>query len=96
MAYQIQYGKPSVKERLAIIQNSKKIKIITWAIVGVIILSLGLMGRLGLFDFMIPGDREVTKSAFRAMLDDVKQGESVKSAIAAFCEEILVSAENNH
>lgn len=93
MAYQIQYGKPSKKERLACIQNPKKLKIGLYITVFLILLSIGLLGRLGKLDFLIPGDKQITKEAFHAMVEEVREGESVKEAITAFCEEILAGAE---
>ena len=93
MGYHIQYGKMTRIERLASRQISKKT--ITFKIgvaLGVLAIAI-LLGQLGFLDFLIPGDKEVTKDAFYTMLDDVREGENVRVAIVAFCEDILDNAD---
>ena len=92
MAYQIQYGKASPQERIAIMRYSKKTMRLKWVVAVVAIFATTLLARFGLLDFLIPGDREVTRNAFNTMVDDVQNGESVRTALTAFCEEILVNS----
>jgi hypothetical protein len=93
MAYQIQYGKSTIKERIAKIRSLKNLEIYKWAIIGTAMMTIFLLGHFGALDFLIPGDREVTKEAFNTMVEDVREGESVSEAITAFCEEIFAGAE---
>lgn len=93
MGYRIQYGKITRMERVASPQASKKAAVVkTVIVVGVLVIA-AFLGRLGFLDFLIPGDKEVTKEAFHAMLEDVREGEDVKTAITAFCAEILENAD---
>ena len=92
MAYQIQYGKPSKKEKAANGQRSRKIRRIKHISIVACLLTLVLLGRIGALDFLIPGDKAVTQSAFHAMVDNLKQGNSIKSAVTVFCEEIIAGA----
>ena len=93
MAYQIQYGKSTMKERIAILRSSKNIKLYKWSIIIAAVLIFSLLGHFGVLDFLIPGDHEVTKEAFNTLVEDVRDGERVSTAITAFCEEILSGAE---
>ncbi len=40
-------------------------------------------------DFLIPGDPEITQSAMRDFIADIRDGEAVGSAFTAFCKEII-------
>lgn len=93
MAYQIQYGKSTMKERIGKLRTIKNIEIYKWAIIGTAVLTIFLLGHFGALDFLIPGDRDVTKEAFNTMVEDVREGERVSEAITAFCEEIFAGAE---
>ena len=44
-----------------------------------------------IIEFLIPGDPEVTKSAFGNMLEQIRQGDGVTEAFSSFCREILLS-----
>jgi hypothetical protein len=94
MAYHIQYGKPGKIERFERLQKSSRYKIAKYVIIGMAILSLALLRRAGKLDFLIPGDKQITRDAFQTMVEDVKSGENIKSVVTAFCEEILTSDQN--
>ena len=93
MAYYIQYGKITTKERIARLRSSQTFKLYNWIFVGILAVTISLLGRLGALDFLIPGDREITKAAFQTMVEDVREGERVSDALTAFCEEILAGAD---
>lgn len=94
MGYRIQYGQTVVKESIYETTPKKKSAIpIKWIAAGCILLVLTLLGRSGRLDFLIPGDKEITKQAFSSMIDEVREGEDIKTAITAFCVEILNGAE---
>ena len=50
-------------------------------------------GAQKLREFLIPGDPEVTMLAAEELVQDLHSGEAVSDAVAAFCREILESAE---
>ena len=93
MAYHIRYGKTTVKERIACLRSSENFKLYNWIFVGILTVAISLLGRFGALDFLIPGDREITKAAFQTMVEDVREGEHVSDALTAFCEEILAGAD---
>ena len=45
--------------------------------------------RIRILQFFIPGDTKVTTSAFSQMISDLKNGDSLKSAVSAFCETVI-------
>ena len=92
MGYNIQYGTTSISTRIKRARGTKKMRKLEYLIIGCALLLTILLGRFGLLDFLIPGDKNVTKAAFSDMIQDVQRGESVKSAVTAFCNEILNSA----
>lgn len=92
MGYRIQYGKVTKKEREAVMRVSKRTAILKRTAVGCLVIAMVLLGKFGFLDFIIPGDREVTKQAFQTMLEEVQEGQSVKTAFTAFCGEILDGA----
>ena len=93
MAYNIQYGRPSAKERRALLEHSSKVKVIKLSVVSAMILTFALLAKFGKLDFMIPGDNDVTKKAYHTMIDRVENGDDIKTAVTAFCEEVLTNAD---
>ena len=96
MAYQIQYGKPSNREVAAQKQDSKNTAPIRWAFFSIVLIAITILARTGGLDFLIPGEKEVTKHAFYSMVDDLKRGDGMKHAVSTFCEEILAGAESKN
>ena len=45
-------------------------------------------------DYLLPGDPAVTAAALENFAQDLKEGESVKDAITAFCREIMDHGTN--
>jgi len=90
MAYRIQYGqtleKTTITERVKS-GNTKSLYRIIIALA--IILALTLLSRGGYLDFLIPGDKALTKEAFATMVEDVGAGTGVEDALVSFCKEIL-------
>lgn len=93
MGYKIQYGQTMIKRHVPDkAPKTKKPAGLKW-IVLISALLMGIyLGSAGYLDFLIPGDREVTKAAFHNMVEDVSAGETVGQAVTAFCLEILESA----
>ena len=88
MSYQIKYD-PS-RRRKFYTEKRKKIPgwllIFAWVAVAVTIFNKELK------DVLIPGDPHVTKAALSNLTDDLREGEPLKDAVAAFCKEILDGA----
>ena len=94
MGYRIHYGHMLIKEEIRQREEKRKTRLPAKLIVACsIVLVITILGKTGCLDFLIPGDKEVTKQAFSAMVENVRDGEDVKSAITAFCVEILDHAE---
>ncbi len=94
MSYQIQYGGSSAERYFKRKYKSKRPgRLPLWIGFCCILLAITLLGKLGYLDFLIPGSREITRSAFIEMVSDVQQGTDVKTAVTAFCQEILDGAE---
>lgn len=94
MGYRIQYSQTLIREPLyEPISKKKSAAPFRWIAAGCILLALTLLGRVGCLDFLIPGDKTVTKQAFSSMVNEVREGEDLKTAITTFCMEILNSAE---
>ncbi len=89
MSYKMEYEMtPSiVKIAATTVQRTKRrVNLKGWIYASAIIALLML---LAFTDVFIPGDPEVTKTAMSEMIEDVKSGEQVVDAFAAFCHSIL-------
>ena len=49
--------------------------------------------QVGIPNFLIPGNAEVTKKAAQTMITEIKSGESLEDAITTFCMDIINSAK---
>ena len=50
-------------------------------------------GRAKLEEVLLPGDPAVTKQAFSVMTEQLRAGEAIGDAVAAFCQEVMDGAE---
>ena len=77
-------------------ESEKKKQVATiyrWVSAAIILLALTMLSRSGYLDFLIPGDKTVTKQAFVSFVNDVSEGEGMKNAFTAFCQEVLDGAQ---
>ena len=89
MAYHITYGKVSIRKQLIRMRGTKQSRtVMRYFLFGILVILI-LAARFGALDFLIPGNPKVTKDAFYKMVENVSDGESVNTAITAFCHEIL-------
>ena len=88
MAYQIKYTDNAyIKQKI----SSQK-RMAKWGAVICVGLLIGYLLNLdAVQDFFIPGDPEITKSAFSSLKKDLHDGERFTDAAAAFCRQILES-----
>ncbi len=93
MSYRIHYGDVLTKEIIADpAKKNRPIHLLTLFTVICVILFVLFSGGGKLHDVLIPGNAEVTRTAVRGFVDDIKEGEQVKDALAAFCMEIIENA----
>lgn len=87
MAYKMEYEmSPSVDNTTKTAKMKVKVNPKKWIIAGALIAFLALCA---FTDILIPGDAEVTKAAMNELVDDVRGGEQVVDAFAAFCHTVL-------
>ena len=93
MGYRILYD----NERMQInCDNSKHFgnRIISVMLICLLLLgSLKLIGWDILKHYLLPGDPDITETAFNSMIENIRTGESVKDAVTAFCVEIIENAK---
>ena len=91
MAYKIQYS-PEDTRRYPSVKNGKPVRWQRWLLAAGILMGILWLWRNGIPELLIPGDAEVTVSAAKHMMDNLRQGQSVNQAVSVFCREILNGA----
>ena len=89
MAYRIEYGSISLRKRMKQIRGTKYAQRTKYILLVCCAIVLSVLSYFGHFDFLIPGNKEITKAAFYNMVEEVEKGESIAGAISAFCEMVL-------
>lgn len=93
MSYQIQYPIVSRLERKCAGRKGLPNILVAIAICVIILtVTVYVVGVQTVVEYMIPGNNEITVSAFCEMQDNLSDGMSAKDAITAFCTEIIESA----
>lgn len=95
MGYVIQY-EPELNHKYKMrsaVRISKRFAIGISLCAVLIVLCLYQPTRQWLWEFIVPGDEQVTQSAFSQMLRSLQDGEQVGDAVTAFCVEILENAK---
>ncbi len=90
MSYCVEYNPEFHKQYpLVLKKNRLPIKIIG----AMLLLSVAIYGIKsgGVVEHLIPGDDEVTVTAFSDMVKTVRQGGSIGESIQTFCREIITS-----
>ena len=91
MAYRIEYA-PSG----SVIKEKRKNRIRWISAAVMFLLLMGILRLTGFGDFaldiLIPGDPDVTAAAWNQMVDLLRDGSSIRLAVATFCEQILEGA----
>lgn len=87
MAYKMEYGmKTPVVCSTVQVQKKQRRKPKLWIIISVCI---ALITVCATTDILIPGDAAVTKAAMSNMVNNIREGEQVVDAFAAFCQTVL-------
>lgn len=89
MGYRITYGTVLQKVELSS-PGKKQIKIGYVVAVSALILTLVLGCKY--WQFLLPGDSQVTERALHELAENLREGEQFSDAVTAFCREILESA----
>lgn len=94
MGYRIEYGQSLKKETVHPfpIFKIKKATVYTALIVVAVIIFLLCIGTESIRSFILPGDPVVTEHALNTFAEQIRVGEPLKDAAAAFCHEIIVGA----
>ena len=92
MSYQIVYDTNDIK--MTKMQNNRGRKPLRIAIF--VILLIGLI-RISswddaLWEFLIPGNAAVTKSAFQNLTESLQSGDSLSDAVYVFCDTVIQGA----
>ena len=90
MGYEIRYGATMV--RTPLVDKKPKALTIVIGLLTVIIIFVFLGNAVDLRQYILPGNPEVTGAALNTLASDIKEGESLGSAITAFCREIIEHA----
>lgn len=96
MGYAILY-EPDLNKKLKIPNQNRKLLLragVLAVCAVLVVLCLQAPVREVIRDFLIPGDPDVTQSAFSQMVSDIRAGESFSDAVTVFCQEILYHANN--
>ena len=87
MAYKMEYGMGSpIVLSTKNVKRKGKVGIKKLLLVCIIVALIVLCATTDIF---IPGDKEITKAAMNNLVNDVKGGEQVVDAFAAFCQTVL-------
>lgn len=91
MGYRIEYGQTVKYETADKPKNNRNILFVTIAIVAALIL-FGFCTD-AVRSFVLPGDPQITEQALNTFAQQVREGEHIGDAAAAFCREIISGAE---
>ena len=93
MGYTIEY-QPEDNIRYPPVKKEKAhTKTIAVLVVCVLLLLSSLIWGEDIFNFLLPGDAEITKAALANMVEEIGEGVQVGEAMAAFCSEIYEAGE---
>lgn len=93
MIYRIEYTNGlATKKSARNISIKPKPILISAAIVAVAALLLWPDGRMLIRDLLLPGDEAATAAALTGLVNDLKDGQSIGTAVEVFCREIIADA----
>ena len=89
MSYRIEYNPEKNRKYPLPTAGKPKWLIAVLAIMALMFALQSIDRNYTLKSWLLPGDPEVTETAFSAMVDDIRGGEPVGDAVTAFCLEII-------
>ena len=88
MAYKIEYSPETAYRYPQRTCRQKRIRG-NWVLVVLLLAGFFWVRFNGIPDFLIPGDKEITREAAALLVEDLQDGKTVKEAITVFCNTIL-------
>ena len=88
MSYYIEYN-PEMKEKYPKTRRVIELPIKKLLFIFAVLITSYAFMQCRLYRYFIPGNPDVTMSAFSNMVENVGDGEPVKDAVFAFCKEII-------
>ena len=88
MSYSVEYS-PELKKRYPARQKVRQKSVLSLLLLLIVSVSIYALMQGGWMQYLIPGDPEVTTSAFSALVEDVISGEPIHQSILTFCQEII-------
>ena len=92
MGYRIHYGENVIKEYIPESKNRSNIKLLWVLIVCCAFIFAFSRNKDTIINYLLPGNKEVTRAAISTFADDLRHGESLSDAAVAFCREIIENA----
>ena len=93
MAYRIRYISFGEEKKAEGRRNWKTLLaglLVAMLLIGAMFVKIGELPFV--MEYLLPGDPSVTAAALDGMVEDLKEGESIKNAVTAFCREIIEHA----
>lgn len=88
MSYKIQYS-PETSSLYPQTTVRKPFRVKRWLAVMIAAVAALWIHFYGIPNFVIPGDPEITKAAASALVEEIKNGETLNDAVTTFCKMIL-------
>lgn len=90
MSYCIEYN-PELNRKYPSIKRIRRKPPMKILILLAVFVSTYILVQSGYIKYLLPGNPDVTISAFSALVEQVGDGEPVKDAFIEFCEEIIAN-----
>ena len=91
MGYSISYENGSAVKRKRAERGHNKLLVVILA-AAISFAAVRIVGYDQVKKLLIPGDAEVTQTAFHDFVDRIQQGSGVQESITAFCRDIMENA----
>ena len=96
MGYRMQYSPEKVQRYpTKEVRKKRNGKMLVCFAAGIILLGLVYTRWEEVKEVLLPGDPEYTLQALEALAENMKNGETAKEAITAFCGDIMEHAQNS-
>lgn len=89
VSYSVEYN-PDLKFRYPGTVKRKRLNLVKAALIATALFAVGFaLIKTGAYEWLIPGDPDVTVPAFAGMIEDFTSGVSVKDALTTFCRVVI-------
>lgn len=89
MGYRIDYGGPAgtLRPKKRDWRAVSAVLLVALCVAGAV--TVKAVGLKWVREVLLPGDPEITAAALETMAEDLREGESLRDALTAFCREIM-------